>query len=147
MNYIGSKHSIIDFIEESIIDFAGNDNKVFCDIFAGTGVVGKRFKSLGFDVLANDTQFYSYVINKHYLENNSVPSFSGLKLIGISDPFISSVNVLDAYPIPIKSVAITIKDKYIFFIYHLFFFNFNSIDIKYIFCRYYKFCTVFFFYH
>lgn len=43
MNYIGSKHSIIDFIEESIIDFAGNDNKAFCDIFAGIGVVGKRF--------------------------------------------------------------------------------------------------------
>ena len=96
MNYIGSKHSIIDFIEESIIDFAGNDNKVFCDIFAGTGVVGKRFKMLGFDVLANDTQFYSYVINKHYLENNSVPNFSGLKLIGISDPFIY-LNKLNNY--------------------------------------------------
>lgn len=96
MNYIGSKHSIVDFIEESIVDFAGNDNKVFCDIFAGTGVVGKRFKMLGFDVLANDTQFYSYVINEHYLENNSVPSFSGLKLIGISDPFIY-LNKLNNY--------------------------------------------------
>ena len=88
MNYIGSKHSIIDFIEESIMDFIDEDNKVFCDIFAGTGVVGKRFKKLGFDVIANDMQFYSYVINKHYLENNSIPPFSNLKLSGISDPFI-----------------------------------------------------------
>lgn len=97
MNYIGSKHSIIDFIEESILDVVGLDKHyIFCDIFAGTGVVGKRFKSLGYDIIANDNQYYSYVINKHYIENNSLISFNKLKLIGIDDVFIY-LNKLDNY--------------------------------------------------
>lgn len=96
MNYIGSKHSIINFLEESIIDFTNNDGKVFCDIFAGTGVVGKRFKQLGYSVLANDIQFYSYVLNKHYLENNKDILFAKLKLKGIQDIFVY-LNKLDYY--------------------------------------------------
>lgn len=97
MNYIGSKHSIIDFIEESIVDVVGLDKHyTFCDIFAGTGVVGKRFKSIGYDIIANDNQYYSYVINKHYIENNSTISFNKLKLIGIDDVFIY-LNKIDNY--------------------------------------------------
>lgn len=97
MNYIGSKHSIIDFIEESIIDFAGDvKGKTFCDIFAGTGVVGKRFKLLGCNVIANDNQYYSYVINNHYITNNSDITFESLKMIGINDVFIY-LNKLDNY--------------------------------------------------
>lgn len=88
MNYIGSKHSIVDFIEESIMDFTKEEGKIFCDIFAGTGVVGKRFKMLGYDVIANDLQYYSYIINKHYLVNNKNITFNGLKKIGIDDVFI-----------------------------------------------------------
>lgn len=88
MNYIGSKHSIVDFIEESIMDFTNEEGKIFCDIFAGTGVVGKRFKMLGYDVIANDLQYYSYILNKHYLVNNQNITFNGLKKIGIDDVFI-----------------------------------------------------------
>ena len=94
MNYIGSKHSIIDFLEESIIDVVGDDKKyIMCDIFAGTGVVGKRFKSIGFHVIANDNQYYSYVINKHYIENNSNISFNTLKLNGIDNVFVYLNNI------------------------------------------------------
>lgn len=97
MNYIGSKHSIIDFIEESIIDVVGENKKyTFCDIFAGTGVVGRRFKILGYDVISNDNQYYSYVINKHFIENNSEITFEKLKLNGIDDVFIY-LNKLDNY--------------------------------------------------
>lgn len=97
MNYIGSKHSILDFIEESIIDVVGDKNKfTFCDIFAGTGVVGRRFKCLGYDVIANDNQYYSYVINKHFIENNKDITFNELKLNGINDVFIY-LNKLDNY--------------------------------------------------
>lgn len=89
MNYIGSKHSIIDFIWESIIDVVGDDRKYsFCDIFAGTGVVGRYFKSYGYDIIANDNQYYSYVINKHFIENNSNITFKKLKSIGIDNVFI-----------------------------------------------------------
>lgn len=97
MNYIGSKHSIIDFLEESIIDFTKNEGKVFCDIFAGTGVVGKRFKLLGYDVIANDIQYYSFVINKHYIENNGNINFTKLKELGIEDVFVYLNKLSDYY--------------------------------------------------
>ncbi len=70
MNYIGSKYSLIDFITETISSVAGGgEGRVFADLFAGTGVVGKTFKQRGFRVLSNDIQYYSYVLNKHLIEN------------------------------------------------------------------------------
>ena len=70
MNYIGSKYSLINFLDETICTVAGNDtNKVFADLFAGTGIVGKTFKEKGYQVISNDIQYYSYVINKHLIEN------------------------------------------------------------------------------
>ena len=75
MRYIGSKQSLIDFIYDSIIFVVGADtNKVFADLFAGTGVVGKTFKEQGYRVISNDIQYYSYVLNKHLIEN--VPPLS-----------------------------------------------------------------------
>lgn len=71
MNYIGSKYSLMDFLTETITSVAGKDtNKIFADLFAGTGVVGKTFKEKGYKVIANDIQYYSYVLNKHFIENN-----------------------------------------------------------------------------
>ena len=74
MNYIGSKYSLLDFLNETIANVTGyknGDSYVFGDLFAGTGVVGSYYKSLGCRVLSNDIQFYSYSIIKHYIENNS----------------------------------------------------------------------------
>ena len=97
MNYIGSKQSIIDFIEESIIDVVGyKKSMVFCDIFAGTGVVGRKFKELGYNVISNDSQYYSYIISKHFIENNDEILFNKLKSKGIDDVF-DFLNKLDNY--------------------------------------------------
>ena len=97
MNYIGSKHSIIDFIEESIIDVVGDNKKyTLCDLFAGTGVVGRRFKMLGFNIISNDNQYYSYIINKHFIENNDEITLKNLKINGIDNVFIY-LNKLDNY--------------------------------------------------
>lgn len=72
MNYIGSKQSLADFILYSIWDTAGTDtNKIFCDLFAGTGAVGKLFRANGYDVISNDIQYYSYVLNRHFIENST----------------------------------------------------------------------------
>jgi adenine-specific DNA-methyltransferase len=46
-------------------------NKIFCDIFAGTGIVGRNFKSEVKKVIANDCEYYSYVLNKNYIENHT----------------------------------------------------------------------------
>lgn len=72
MNYIGSKYSLLEFLQESIeyvTGYKNGDPYVFGDLFAGTGVVGQRFKSLGCVVLSNDIQHYSYCLNKHIIEN------------------------------------------------------------------------------
>lgn len=74
MNYIGSKFSLLDFLHDTIHKVTGyndGDNYVFADLFAGTGVVGSFYKSLGCKVISNDIQYYSYSLIKHYIENNS----------------------------------------------------------------------------
>ncbi|MBR1961687.1 MAG: DNA adenine methylase, partial [Alistipes sp.] len=47
MNYIGSKYSLLDFIDHTIKSVVGEDmsHLVFCDLFAGTGIVGRHFKT------------------------------------------------------------------------------------------------------
>ena len=73
MNYIGSKYSLLDFLHDTIHKVTGyndGDNYVFADLFAGTGVVGAYYKTLGCTVISNDIQYYSYSIIKHYIENN-----------------------------------------------------------------------------
>lgn len=73
MNYIGSKHTLLNFLHETIVNTIGcvkGKNYIFTDLFAGTGVVGSFYRNLGFKVLANDIQYYSYVLNKHFIEND-----------------------------------------------------------------------------
>jgi len=72
MNYIGSKLSLLPFLESTIETVAGADlhDKVFCDIFAGTGIVGRAFKSQVRKVIANDWEYYSYVLNRNYIGNH-----------------------------------------------------------------------------
>lgn len=40
---------------------------VFCDLFAGTGIVGRTFAPLCKSVIANDLEYYSFVVNRGYL--------------------------------------------------------------------------------
>ena len=72
MNYIGSKHKLSSFLKDAIIDTVGSDlsNLVFCDLFAGTGSVGRTFKPIVKQVIANDVEFYSYVLNRNYIGNH-----------------------------------------------------------------------------
>lgn len=79
MNYIGSKLSLLNFITDSIRKVASESANTFADVFSGTGAVGVFFKQLGFSVIANDVQFYSYVLNRHYIGNHRELKFSGLR--------------------------------------------------------------------
>jgi adenine-specific DNA-methyltransferase len=78
MNYIGSKLSLLDFLEKSIEKVVDKDLRVFCDLFAGTGAVGTYFKRKGYKVIANDIQYYSFVLNKQYIENHQPLKFEKL---------------------------------------------------------------------
>lgn len=79
MNYIGSKHSLLPFLEQVFRQVVPGGEQVFCDLFAGTGAVGRHFKRLGMRVLANDLQYYAYVLNRAYLELDAPPGFEGLR--------------------------------------------------------------------
>jgi len=74
MNYIGSKNKLSNFIKQTIYSVIGRDlsDKIFCDIFAGTGIVGRVFKSEVKRVIANDFEYYSYVLIKNYIENHEL---------------------------------------------------------------------------
>ena len=78
MNYIGSKLSLLKFLEESINKVVDKNCRIFCDLFAGTGTVGSYFKKRGYKIIANDIQYYSYVLNRHYIGNHKELSFSEL---------------------------------------------------------------------
>ena len=73
MNYIGSKHKLNPWLLEVISNTYPNTLKeaVFCDLFAGTGAVGRNFKPLVHQVIANDVEYYSYVLLKNYIGNVS----------------------------------------------------------------------------
>jgi len=78
VNYIGSKYSLLPFLERNILDFVGSTNLTLFDIFAGTGAVGRHFKKLGFRIIANDIQHYSYCLNRVYVGLNDQPRFSSI---------------------------------------------------------------------
>lgn len=71
MNYIGSKYKLSNFIKSAIIDVAGEmRDKVFCDLLAGTGAIGRTFKTESKKIIANDFEYYSYVLNRNYIGNH-----------------------------------------------------------------------------
>ncbi len=80
MYYIGSKQYLLPFIDECINKIVPieKSHMTFCDLFAGTGIVGTHFKKKGCKIIANDIQYYSYVLNKQYIENHKPLTFSGL---------------------------------------------------------------------
>lgn len=73
MNYIGSKLKLCQtFLPNTIKSVCGTDlsQMIFCDIFAGTGIVGRTFKTSVKKVISNDVEYYSYVLNKNYIANH-----------------------------------------------------------------------------
>ena len=65
-------------MEKSINKVVDKNCNIFCDLFAGTGIVGRHFKKKGYRIIANDIQYYSYVLNRHYIGNHKELTFSRL---------------------------------------------------------------------
>lgn len=91
MNYIWSKLSLLKFIEEWINKIVWEKNYVFSDLFAWTWVVGRYFKQKWHKVIANDLQYYSYVLNRNYIWNHSDLYFTWIR-DEILDLFVWNVN-------------------------------------------------------
>ncbi len=88
MNYIGSKHKLSNFIFETVSETCGDNlsQKTFCDLFAGTGIVGRNFKPQVKQVIANDVEYYSYVLNRNYIGNHIAFDY---------EEFINELNLLN----------------------------------------------------
>ena len=86
MRYIGSKATLLDYIEYVIDENTTGNEQVFCDLFAGTVSVARHFKHR-YKVISNDFLHFSYVMQKATIENNSRPTFDRLKSAGIQEPF------------------------------------------------------------
>lgn len=68
LNYIGSKKSLLEFIDyvlEKINQEFEQTNKIkFLDGFAGSGIVGKYFnQKYGYNLFSNDMEYYSYILS------------------------------------------------------------------------------------
>ncbi|MCL2717840.1 MAG: DNA adenine methylase [Lachnospiraceae bacterium] len=85
MRYIGGKIHLLSNINVAINENTSGDERVFCDIFSGTGCVARYFKPR-YKILSNDFLHFSYVIQKATIENNITPTFKKLKRNGINDP-------------------------------------------------------------
>ena len=74
MNYIGSKRKLLPFLLQSITNAVSEPlcNLVFCDLFSGTGVVANSFKPMVKSVIANDFEYYSYVLIRNSIGNNQL---------------------------------------------------------------------------
>lgn len=86
MRYIGNKSKLLNFIEQTVRDTCSNlDNKIFCDIFAGSGTVSAHFKPLVKTVISNDMEKYSNVLCTNILSSISEE---------IADRIITELNAL-----------------------------------------------------
>jgi adenine-specific DNA-methyltransferase len=70
LNYIGSKktlfNSILEVCQNNISDM---DSKSFADLFSGTGTIGYNMNKCSKKIVANDLEYYSYVINYALLKS------------------------------------------------------------------------------
>ena len=92
MRFIGNKEKLLDRIYQAVTSTGVKDG-VFCDFFSGTSNVGRFFKEKGFEIVSSDLLYFSYVLQKAYIENNGEPEFKKLlKTLDVSS------NILFASP-------------------------------------------------
>jgi adenine-specific DNA-methyltransferase len=77
MRFIGNKEKLLESIYEVTLSTGIRSGK-FCDFFSGTSNVGRYFKEKGFEIVSSDLLYFSYVLQKAYVENNSEPDFKKL---------------------------------------------------------------------
>ncbi len=77
MRFIGNKEKLVDKIYGAVTDL-GFQGGIFCDFFSGTSNVGRYFKQKGYTIVSSDLLYFSYVLQRAYIQNNSEAKFSKL---------------------------------------------------------------------
>lgn len=91
MRYIGSKLNLLPQLDAAVNERQPKGGG-FCDIFSGTGAVGRYFKNR-FPVVSNDLLYFSHVLQYAGIQLNQEPNF-GLLEKEVGDPF-HYLNTLD----------------------------------------------------
>jgi len=78
LRWLGNKTALLDEIL-SVAKAAGFTGGTVCDLFAGSGSVGRFFRSRGCRVISTDLMNCSLVFQKTYLETESAPTFAGIE--------------------------------------------------------------------
>lgn len=97
LNYIGSKHTLLPFIELTIkneMNITDFSKTKFSDFFSGTSSVGFHFRKLDCSaVYANDMEYYSYVIARASICSNYTEKVKKrMGVISASEPSIGCVS-------------------------------------------------------
>lgn len=90
MRYIGSKLNLLPQLNAAI-NTRETKGGIFCDIFSGTGTVGKYFKN-GRPVISNDILYFSHILQFANIELNEIPDFSRINN-GEPFAFLNNINV------------------------------------------------------
>ncbi len=88
MRFIGNKENLVAKIYQTLITHGVFGNSFF-DFFSGTTAVGRFFKQQGYQVFSSDLLYFSFVLQKAYIENNTTPNFE--KLLSKIKPLSSSL--------------------------------------------------------
>ncbi|MCL2650714.1 MAG: DNA adenine methylase [Candidatus Azobacteroides sp.] len=77
MRYIGNKENLLDKIYQTITEREISGNSFF-DFFSGTTNVARFFKKKNYQIFSSDLLYFSYVLQKAYIENNQELTFKNL---------------------------------------------------------------------
>lgn len=99
MNYIGSKNKLSYYVISTIKQVVGDlQDKTFCELFSGTGVISTSLKTQVKKIIANDLEFYSYVLNKNHLGNNKkIPYFDLFNYLETYDSHLNTHFIFNQY--------------------------------------------------
>lgn len=91
--YLGNKNSILDFIDNIIKNEIGEFDS-FCDIFAGTGVVGEYFNTKDRKIISNDLLYHNFISQNAFL---NADAYDEEKLLSIMSEFNAVKTTKDNY--------------------------------------------------
>jgi len=76
--YIGNKRKLLRLIHQAVQQTTARPGAGFVDFFAGSGVVARWAKLLGYRVIANDWEPYAQASNRCYIACNRPPAMAAL---------------------------------------------------------------------
>ena len=106
--YIGNKRALLGFLHDAVSRICNDLDReriVFLDPFAGSGAVARLARLMGLKVLANDWEFYSYIINRAHLAVNAGEAAGFFAGRGGYEGIFSFLNNLSPPPEPERYIS------------------------------------------